>query len=182
MRPSLGLLAACVGLAAACGTTGQHPITLDHFQGVYSTHFDGVPDRTRVCAVLTNHGTRPVGWVRLKLRAFSQQGELPGEWTSYWVYAQPVAPGQTVALSFQDAPQADQIELHVDRLGSGATRPRGRPLRAARGCSGQALRRRLVLGLGDRQPPDYRLIPILRRNAPAAAREIRIAQSEPAAP
>ena len=127
------LLLAGIGLACAPG------VTLDGYRGLYTTHFDGIPDRALVCAVLTNRGARPVDWVRLRLISSSSLGEQPGRWRSDWVWSGSLEPGGSVAIRLIDPPVAEQMLLRV--RGSGRDRkPRGRPSESAADCSIESLR------------------------------------------
>ncbi len=133
MRLALLLLA---GIGVACAT----PVTLDDYRGLYTTHFDGIPDRALVCAVLTNRGERPVDWVRLRLVSSSSLGEQPGRWVSDWVWSGSLEPGGSVAIRLTDPPVAERMVLRV--RGSGRDpKPRGRPSEPAAGCSIDSLRR-----------------------------------------
>ena len=67
--------------ASACATPA--PVTLDLYRGVYSTHFDGVPDRAELCALLTNRASHSVDWVTLRLRAYPTYGERTARWTRF---------------------------------------------------------------------------------------------------
>ncbi len=127
----LGLvIALAVGLAGCA-----RPVTLERYHGAYSTHFEGIPDRTALCALVTNRGDESVGWVRLRLRSTSSLGSRTARVRSHWVYSGGIDPGETVALAFVQPPIAEQIQ--VDLAGSGrgrAARP-GRPLARAKSCS-----------------------------------------------
>jgi len=118
-----------------------------------------------------------VGWVRLRLQAFSQLGEVPGRWTSYWLYPRSLAPGQTVAVEFRDPPSADQIALRVDRYGEGSPPRSGRPLVRSRACSEAWLQTELKRAREDRPTAGVRLLPILALDDPS--REIEVAQGTP---
>lgn len=129
-------LALCVlfGLLG-CATSA---VTLDDTRGIHATHFGGLPDETRICAVLTNRGESTLGWLRLRLRAHSDFQGRRGRFTSHWVWNAPLAPGQSVALALENPPAAPEIELTL--VGSGSGRPpRGRPLHATAECSEAAL-------------------------------------------
>ncbi len=172
MRIAVSVLAL---LVCACATSPG--VRLERYRGVYSTHFDVIPDETRICAVITNAGPLPVAWVRLRLEAFSQLGEVPGRWTSYWLYPKPVASGQTIAVEFREAPSADQIKLSLSRVGDGSPPRRGRPLRRTRACSEAALQQKLKRERAERSIAEIQLVAIERRNDPA--RELTLAQGEP---
>lgn len=115
------------------------PVTLDLYRGVYTTHFEGIPDESRVCAVISNHGEKRVSWVRLRLRATSRLGEVPGRWTSHWLYEGPIEPGDSVAVELREPPVADQIELDLRRWGSSRPSQPGRQVTASDECSLAAL-------------------------------------------
>lgn len=126
-------------LSTACAGPG---LTLEHYRGAYSTHFDGIPDRAAICAVITNRSDSPVDWVRLRLRAWSRLGQEPGRWRSWWVYGERIEPGETVAVVLQNPPVVEEIEVRLRGAGRGP-RPRGRPAVAAEGCSEAGLAERL---------------------------------------
>ncbi len=153
-------------LLSACASHPQG-ITLDRFRGVYSSHFDGIPDRSGICAVLQNHGSRDASWVRLTMQAFGAKGDRASRWTSHWLYAHPLRSGESVAVAFENAPHADQIDLRIDRVGRGAHLPRvGRPLLRSRTCNEGELRAALREAARGRQAQGVQLIPIVRRNDP----------------
>ncbi len=168
-------IAPCLLVVLVCACASNPGVELQRYRGVYSTHFDGIPDETRICAVVTNAGPKPVAWVRLRLQAFSQLGELPGRWTSYWLYPKPLASGQTIAVEFRDPPSADQIELSVSDAGDGSPPRRGRPLRRTRACSEAALQQNLKRARAERSVTEMQLVSIERRNDPS--REIELARS-----
>ncbi len=175
MRIALCLLALLV-----CACASSPGVRLESYRGVYSTHFDGIPDQTRICAVITNEGRLPVSWLRLRLQAFSQLGEVPGRWTSYWLYPKPLASGQTIAVEFRNPPSADQIELKVSSAGGGDPPRRGRPLRRTRACSEAALQQKLKRESAERGGTEIQLVSIERRNDPS--RELELAQGERLSP
>jgi len=127
-------------LASVCVTScASSRVTLDDYAGVYSTHFKGRPDQGRICAVLANHGSEPVGWVRLRLVARSELGPEPTRRRSVWTYPQVIAPGERVAVELENPPIAQDIRLSVQRFpGTGRPLP-GRRLRASEHCSEQTL-------------------------------------------
>jgi hypothetical protein len=133
------------------------PVDLDRFRGVYTTHFEGIPNRAAVCAVVTNRGAGRVDWVRLRLESHSRLGDEPGRWVSYWIWRGRLDPGRSVALQLEDPPMADQIRLDLRSAGPGTPRVSGRPVRPIRDCSETALRVRL-LGPGDQA------LSVVRRN------------------
>ena len=160
-------------LLAACASV--RPPTLNSYRGVYTTHFDGVPDQIGICAVITNPGPRPVDWVSLKLRSISERGELHGQWSSRWLYPEPLAPGETVAVRFMDPPSSDRIELRIVRLGTGPVPRRGRPLRRMASCSEAALRIPLEADLRERSAPGIRILAVAL--PPDADAELQVAQT-----
>ena len=172
MRIPLCLLALLI-----CACASSPGLRLERYRGVYSTHFDGIPDQTRICAVITNAGPLPVSWLRLRLQAFSQLGEVPGQWTSYWLYPKPLAPGQTIAVEFRDPPSADRIKLKVSSAGDGDPPRRGRPLRRTRACSEAALQQQLKRERAERNGTQIQLVSIERGNDPS--RELEVAQGQP---
>ena len=104
-------------LLLICACAKPPSVTLDSYRGVYSTHFDGIPDQAEICAVVTNRTDRPFTWARLRLRAYPTYGEREGRWTSEWVYRGPLEPGETKALRLVVPPVADQIELELRGAG-----------------------------------------------------------------
>jgi len=163
-----------------CACASSPGVRLERYRGVYSTHFDGIPDQTRICAVITNAGPLPVSWLRLRLQAFSQLGEVPGQWTSYWLYPKPLAPGQTIAVEFRDPPSADQIELKLSSAGDGDPPRRGRTLHRTRACSEAVLQQELKRERAERSGTEIQLVSIERRNDPS--RELEVAQAERLSP
>ncbi len=118
-----------------CATSA---VTLDDTVGVYQTHFDNLPDEARICAVLSNRGERTISWVRLRLRAHSDFEGRKGRFTSHWVYAAALAPGERVAVALENPPAAPEIELTLAGSGRGRV-PHGRSLRPTPECSEAAL-------------------------------------------
>ncbi len=119
-----------------------HPtVEIDRYRGLVATHFDGVPDRAEVCAIVTNHGDEPVDWVRLRLRSWSRLGDEPGAWTSHWVWRGHLAPASSVVLALPDPPVAEEIALDVRGSGAGERVPPGRAATRAAECSDSALER-----------------------------------------
>jgi len=163
----LALLALCplALLASSCATTSD--VHLDSYRGVYSTHFDGIPDQMAICARVTNQSSETLRWIRLELRAFSELGEVPGRWTSGWLYPRPLRPGESVALRFENPPTADQIELKVSGSGKGSAPHKGRPLRRSHSCSEALLQGRLKSASGERSAASVKYFSVLRRNDPA---------------
>ncbi len=136
-RRILSVLSSACSLAlTACASA---PVTLDRVEGVYTTHFDGIPDQSRVCAVLTNRGSTPVGWVRLRMVAYASSDERRSRLVSHWVLAEPLAAGQSAAVELLDPPVAREVELSVQRSGAGSKAPVGRPLRRSETCDSEAL-------------------------------------------
>ncbi len=134
----LALAPIYLGLATtlALGLAGcARPVSLERYHGAYSTHFEGIPDRTAVCALVTNRGDESVGWVRLRLRSSSSLGPRPARLRSHWVYSGDIDPGETVALVFVRPPSAEQIQVDLAGSGSGRVARPGRPLVRAKGCS-----------------------------------------------
>jgi len=136
-RRILSVLGFCSALVlAACASA---PVTLDRVEGVYTTHFDGIPDQSRVCAVLTNRGSTLVGWVRLRMVAYGSSDERRSRLVSHWVLAKPLAPGQSVAVELLDPPVVREVELSVQRSGAGGRAPVGRPVRRSDACDADAM-------------------------------------------
>lgn len=164
MRRVLLLLA---GIGIACSTPS---VTLDRYRGLYTTHFDGIPDRALVCAVLTNRGEEPVDWVRLRLVSSSTLGARPGRrasrrvsrWASNWVWSGRLEPGASVAIRLPDPPVAEHIALGLRGSGRGRT-PRGRTSEAAPGCSIDVLESAARASLASRTAPGIELHAALPR-------------------
>ncbi len=131
-RSLCSLSAFCITILLGCAST---PVSLDRVRGVYTTHFDGIPDQSRVCAVLTNQGKAPIRWVRLKLRTWDAYRERRRGRTSYWVYREPISPGASVAVELENPPIVSEIRLSVHQSGRGAGGPAGRPARRSQQCS-----------------------------------------------
>jgi hypothetical protein len=142
-------------------------VDLDRFRGVYTTHFEGIPDRTAVCAVVTNRSGTVVDWLRLRLESHSRLGEEPGKWVSYWLWEGRLDPGRSVTLQLEDPPMADQVRLELRSSGRGSPRRAGRTARRISRCSEAALQARL-------QKPGGQVLPIVRRNE-GAREEILVA-------
>jgi hypothetical protein len=165
MRQSpIVLLPACalLLLTFACATSPR--VTLDLFRGVYSTHFEGIPDQAAICAVLTNRTNRAVDWTRLRLRAYPTYGEKEARWTSSWIYRGRLLPGETKAVALRLPPVADQIELEVRSAGRGEGPESDRPAVAVKRCSESWLQHRLKAAREGRTAPGMALYPIVRRN------------------
>jgi hypothetical protein len=161
---------ALILVIVACACAGPRPVTLDRYRGVLTTHFDGVPDRSAICAVVTNRGEEPVDWVTLRLRSYptyweTEAGRSP-RWTSTWTHQGRMKPGETRAFRLVQPPVADQIELELRRAGSGELPRAGRPLVPSEACSEAWLQRQLTEEKGDRTAPGIALYPIVRRNQP----------------
>jgi len=114
-------------------------VEIDRYRGLVATHFDGVPDRAEVCAVVTNRSDEPIDWVRLRLRSWSRLGEEPGAWTTHWVWRGRLAPAASVAIALPDPPVAEEIALDVRASGAGERVPRGRAAAVAPECSEASL-------------------------------------------
>ena len=153
-------LLAALALAATSCTLVSAPVELDHFRGAYSTHFEGIPDRGSVCALVTNRGLESVEWLRLRLVSASRLGEQPGRWISYWTWSGRLDAGESVALELPDPPMADEIRLELRQSGRGPASGSGRKARAIAACSDDALRVRLERP--DR--PGVRVVPVALRN------------------
>ena len=162
-------------VSLACTVASPSAVTVDHFRGVYSTHFEGIPDQTGICAVISNRGREPVNWIRLRLRSWGDTGQKPGRWKSRWLYEGQLMPGQSVAVEFDNAPNSAQIEISVDRAGSGARVPSGRPLRRVSACSEASLARTLLRINAGREAQNVQMLPIVRRNHPDI--EVKVASN-----
>lgn len=131
MRASLIPLACA--LVLGCAPAG---IEVARLHGVYSTHFDGIPDQGRICAVLTNRRGRSVEWVLMTLGSRSAEG---GRWRTDWLYQGRLEPGASVAVELQRPPIGDRIGLRVRRSGIGEVRATGRPAWPVERCSERSL-------------------------------------------
>ena len=132
MRTALAPLLVCA-FALGCGL--PH-VEIDRLHGVYSTHFDGIPDQGRICAWIANRSATPVEWVRLRLHSRNASG---GRWRTHWLYRGPLEPGASVAVELRQPPVADEIRLRVQRSGRGRVRGSGRPAVPVAECSERAL-------------------------------------------
>ncbi len=145
-------------------------VTLDAYQGALLTHFGGIPEGNRICGWLTNRGSEPVAWVRIRL--VSSSG-TPGErerFTSSWIYAEPLAPGESAAFELPDPPLADAIDLRVTHSGRDLARARsGRKASRADDCSEPWLHALLAADSEARPTADLGLIPLDRPGASAPA-------------
>lgn len=149
MRRAPPLLALLVLCSCAPGA-----VSLERYRGAYSTHFEQIPDQAEVCAVVRNRSARSLDWIELRMRSTSKLADLPATWKSSWVYRGRLEPGERIALRFENPPMADEIDLAVVRVGSGARVPRnGRPLRVVGECSQEALRIALLRELEGREAP-----------------------------
>lgn len=157
------LAPALVCLLTGCVTP---PVTLDLYRGVLATHFDGIPEGSAVCALLTNRGARPVDWVRLRMRGFSTHGERGGRWASTWLYAGRIESGETRAVRLEHPPVVDQMDLRVVGSGPGSANAMGRPVVDSPRCSEAWLRSQLARTREGRAAPGWSLVPIVRRNDP----------------
>jgi hypothetical protein len=162
MRQPLAALAVAL---LACASSS--PVRLDRVQGVYTTHFDGVPDDAAVCAVVSNAGHVPLAWMRLRLRAYSTLGDEPARWSATWLLEAPLAPGEAVALELHHPPVADEIELRVLDAGSGSPPRAVRLARRSESCSNTSLERVVAERAAGREAPGIAVHRIARRGAPA---------------
>jgi hypothetical protein len=150
----------CLG-ALGCA---QSAVSLDGYGGVYTTHFDGVPDTSRVCALLSNRGERAVDWVRLRLRTFSDYEGVHTRLSSSWVYAFPLAPGETIAVELIDPPVSPEIELRLRDAGHGRLPP-GRMVRASTQCGEQRLLESTLRRMESRTADGIEVHTLRRRGA-----------------
>jgi len=140
-------------------------VRLERYRGAYSTHFDDIPDQSEICAVVRNASGRAVEWVELRLESSSQLAAAPGEWHTSWVYRGRIEPGERVALGFEFAPMADELEVRIARVGRDPRVPQnGRPLRRIETCSDEALRGVLDAGLEAREATNARVHTAARRS------------------
>ncbi len=154
------LLLVTVLAVAGCAVPS---VTLDDYRGVATTHFGGIPDQSRVCAVVTNRGDVAVDWVRLRLRAWGGAGERGRSFTSHWLYGEGLEPGESVAVELMEPPYAAQIELSVRGSGRGQRTRRGRPVQRTAECSEAALVAASQLASSDRPSADIQIGAIHRR-------------------
>ena len=155
MRALLALLA-CAGLSA-CVTSS---VELERYRGVYSTHFHGIPDRGRICAVISNQRSQPVDWVRLRLASRSGLGTRRGRWRSVWLYRGRLQPGESVAVELEHPPISDKIRLAVQGAGRGRVRGTGRPAAEIPECSERALTAALERDGAAREAPGRAVVPM----------------------
>ena len=158
MPPRPLALAVALLLCACAGPS----VRLDRYRGVYTTHFDGLPDSSRVCALLTHRGGAPVDWIRLRLRAFSPDDQSPSRATSLWIYEGSLAPGESVSVELANPPVAPEIELTLAGAGSGHA-PRGRPLVRTPDCTRASLVAAARGSLLGRTAPGIRVQSVIRR-------------------
>ena len=119
-------------LVLCLATTGcaSSAVQVESYSGIYSTHFDGIPDDAAICAVVSNQGAERLSWVQLRLHSISHLGAKPATWRSKWVFEGELEPGESIALSFPTPPVSDSVRLEVQRAGRG--RPPGAGRRAQR--------------------------------------------------
>ncbi len=152
--------------ASACAT--PPPVSLDLYRGVYATHFDGVPNRAAVCAVLTNRAAHDVDWVRLRLRTYpAARSSREVRWTSFWTYRERLRPGETRTVRFVRPPVGNQVDLEVRDAGFGRAPSSGRPVVDAESCSEPGLQQDVQATQKERTAPGIAVYPIVRRNDPA---------------
>ncbi len=152
---------------AGCATNAfmrQDSLTVDRYRGVYSTHFDGIPDQARVCVTVTNRTERRIDWVRLKLQSGSDLGYEDAEWRSKWIYRHGIAAGESVALELKRPPVANRLEIIVDRAGRGNGPAHGRTMIRSKDCSETQLLTRLKRELATRTAPGIQIMPMIRPN------------------
>ena len=166
MRPPQVLASLLLVCTFGCASA---PIELDDYSGVYSTHFGGIPDQSRVCAVIVNRKEHSVDWVSLRLRSYSRSSSRPSRWLTAWVYQGELRPGESVAVELPDPPIADEIALVVHRSGRGASLPAGRVVGAAASCSQTGLTAALQRESAERGAVDARVRRMSRRGEPAAS-------------
>ena len=152
MRALLALLA-CAGLSGGLSACVVRSVELERYRGVYSTHFHGIPDRGRICAVISNGRSTPVDWVRLRLASRSALGARPGRWRSMWLYRGRLHPGESVAVELERPPVSDEIRLAVRGAGRGRARRTGRPAVEVPECSERALSAALERDAAAREAP-----------------------------
>ena len=125
------LLALCVA-GTGCAASS---VSVDSYRGLYSTHFEGIPDRAVICAVVRNTGEQALSWVQLRLHSESRLGAVPASWRSSWLYDGELGPGESVALSFPSPPVSDSVRVEVRRAGHGRPPRSGRRAEAVSSCT-----------------------------------------------
>ena len=144
-------------------------VRLERYRGAYSTHFDGIPDQSEICAVVRNRSGHSLDWVELRLDSSSRLAAEPTRVRSTWLYLGRIEPGERVALRFEHAPMADEIEVRVGRVGSDVRAPLSdRPLRKAHECSDEGLRAALDATLEEREATRAEVRAAARQSADAA--------------
>jgi hypothetical protein len=143
-------------------------VRLERYRGAYSTHFDDIPDQSEICALVRNTSGRAVEWLELRLESSSRLAATPVEWRSRWVYRGRIEPGERVALHFDHAPMADEIEVRVARFGRDGRAPdNARPLARVSECSDASLRAALEAEFEAREATNARVHSAERRSADA---------------
>ena len=155
----------CSSFVLALASCASAPISLDHVAGVYTTHFDGIPDQSRVCAVLTNRGASAVSWVRLRMVGYSDLDERRGRLVSHWVLAEPLAPGQSATFELLDPPVVREVELSVQRTGTGGQAPVGRPVQRTESCDTDALQAAVEADQAGRTATGIEVVGLVDRGA-----------------
>jgi hypothetical protein len=150
-------------LASALGCAGPS-VTLDAYEGVYTTHFEGIPDDSRVCALVRNGGTESVSWVRMRLRSFTEFEGRRSRVTSSWVYRGNLAPGQSVAVELHRPPVAPEIRLSLRGSGNGRG-PRGRSVRRSKECTEAGLLERATTAHERRVDANVEVLLVRRRGS-----------------
>lgn len=163
MRGAFVVALVTLSVGTGCQTA---KVDLEHVRGLYTTHFDAIPDSAALCATLTNRGEKDVTWVRLRLRAYSALGDEPARWTSTWIFAEPIAAGETRAIVFRHPPVANEVEISVRRAGNGPAPRRGRRALPAEGCSEAWLTRALEDETPGRTARNVEFHTITDRNDP----------------
>ncbi|MEE2704473.1 MAG: hypothetical protein VX614_10685 [Myxococcota bacterium] len=125
------LLALCLA-GIGCASTSA---SVDTYQGLYSTHFEGIPDRAAICAVVRNTSTEALSWVQLRVHSESHLGATPATWRSNWLYHGRLLPGESVALSLPGPPVSDSLRVEILRAGRGRAPRNGRRAEVVDACT-----------------------------------------------
>lgn len=152
-----------LAVVLATGACAGPPVHVEDFGGAYATHFGGIPDRGRVCAVVANRSERRLAWIRVRVRAFEDAASRGRPaWTADWLYEDGLAPGESVALELRDLAVAPGLELAIGGSSRSGPAPPGRAAERVERCSEPALVDALRRELADRTA-DVAVHPMRRR-------------------
>ena len=161
MRLCSLMVVSVIGLVGCASTT----VSLDRYDGVYATHFDGIPDHSRICARITNRGEESVDWVHLRLRTQNEFEGTRDRRTSSWTYAQTLEPGQSVAVELAHPPVAAEAKLTLLGSGRGKHAPPGRAVRTRAECTRDALVASTESDMAERSAHGIEVVPVRRIGA-----------------